>query len=74
MCIPGQANTFNDTIPSFTELIYVDKTTTPGVSWIYLRFHLFFKDGKVTETGKRSKKDIAQIIVTEGAILLNSSN
>ncbi len=30
---------------------------------------LFFRDGKVSETGKRSKKDIAGIIVTEGAIL-----
>ena len=30
---------------------------------------LFFSDGKITETGKRSKKDIAGIILTEGAIL-----
>ena len=24
------------------EIIYVDKTITPSVSWTYLRFHLFF--------------------------------
>ena len=40
----------------------------------YNEVKLFFRDGKITETGKRLKKDIARIIVTESAILLKGGN
>ncbi len=38
----------------------------------YNEVKLYFKDGNIRETGRKLKIDIAKIIVTESAILLNS--
>ena len=37
----------------------------------YNEAKLYFKDGNISETGRKLKTDIAKIIVTESAILLN---